>query len=91
MDIPDTYNSIIYATMMPADWINLYKNYLSLSERDDIHPLLKEVIKRTLLYRQPTPLSKTVYTDDRAPIEWVTHSLILNFILAGSMENIQEK
>jgi spermidine synthase len=91
MDIPDTYNSIIYATMIPADWINLYKNYLSLSERDDIHPLLKEVIKRTLLYRQPTPLSKTVYTDDRAPIEWVTHSLILNFILAGSMENIQEK
>ena len=91
MDIPDTYNSIIYATMMPADWINLYKNYLNLSERDDIHPLLKEVIKRTLLYRQPTPLSKTVYTDDRAPIEWVTHSLILNFILAGGMEDIQEK
>lgn len=92
MDIPDTYNSIIYATMMPADWMNLYKNYLSLSERDDIHPLLKEVIKRALLYRQPTPLSKTAfYTDDRAPIEWVTHSLILNFILAGGMEDTQEK
>jgi len=88
MDIPDTYNSIIYATVQPTDWKNLYQNYVNLTESKETHPLLLETMKRALLYRQLTPQSKTVYTDDRAPIEWVTHSLILNFILAGGMDGL---
>jgi hypothetical protein len=30
-----------------------------------------------------------VFTDDRAPIEWLTNSLILNFLLDSGTETLQ--
>jgi hypothetical protein len=30
-----------------------------------------------------------VFTDDKAPIEWLTNNLIVNFLLQGDVENLQ--
>ena len=30
-----------------------------------------------------------VFTDDRAPIEWLTNNLVINFILHGDVESLQ--
>jgi hypothetical protein len=38
---------------------------------------------------QPTPDSSTVYTDDWAPVEWLTNDMVLNFVLFGEMEDLQ--
>jgi spermidine synthase len=90
MDVPGSFNSIIYATLQPAGWQDLEQNYQRLSQGGGAHPLLLESLARALLNRQPTPAAASpVFTDDRAPIEWYTHGLILNFVLSGGTEEIQ--
>jgi spermidine synthase len=89
MDVPDTFNSIIYATVTPTSVENLYNNLLYLYTRKDVHPLLIDAIQRAVVFQQPTPQSATVYTDDLAPIELVTNQMILNFVFFGDMESIQ--
>jgi spermidine synthase len=89
MDVPGSFNSIIYATVQPSSWDNLLANYQLLSSRGDVHPLLLESMERAWLNQQQLETSKLVFTDDRAPIEWITHSLILNFVLSGGTEELQ--
>ena len=85
MDVPGTFNSIIYATAQPGSWEALAENY-ALLEASDADPLLLESIARAWAYRQPTPPAETVFTDDRAPIEWLTNALILRYVVGGSRE-----
>jgi len=89
MDIPDTFNSILYATAQPSEINDLYQNFLALLTREDIHPLLIHAIERTIVYQQPIAQSNTVYTDDLAPVEWITNSLVLRFIFSEQMETIK--
>ncbi len=89
MDVPDTFNSIIYATVQPTEITNLYKNYVDLQSRVNVHPLLIESIQRFIVYQQPTPHSGTVFTDDWAPIEWITNNMVLNYVLSGRVEDLK--
>jgi hypothetical protein len=89
IDIPGTFNSIIYATMQPTSVENLYQNLLQLSDQQDVHPLLIEAMKVTAANLQPTSESTIVFTDDLAPIEWITNSMVLRFMLFGDMEILQ--
>jgi predicted membrane-bound spermidine synthase len=89
MDLPNTFNSIIYATAQSTDIQNLYDNYLYLKTRPNIHPLLLDSIQRVVANQQPLPNNPTVFTDDRAPIEWITNNMVLNFVLFGNMKEIQ--
>jgi predicted membrane-bound spermidine synthase len=89
MDIPDTFNSIIYATVQPTRIQDLYDNLLYLLTLKNVHPLLLDAIQRVVVYQQPTPHSDVVFTDDWAPIEWITNELVLRFVLSGGTENLQ--
>lgn len=89
MDIPDTFNSVVIATVQPTQVKDLYQNYLYLRSRSDIHPLLMDSITRLIVNLQPTPDSQVVFTDDHAPIEWITNSMVLNYVLFGDMEKIK--
>lgn len=89
MDIPDTFNSIIYATVQPTNIENLYNNLLALYPQKDVHPLLIDAIELMVTNQQPVPDSQVVYTDDWAPIEWITNSMVLNYLLAGDMEALK--
>jgi spermidine synthase len=89
MDIPNTFNSMIYATLQPTATVNLEKNLASLAGRQDVNVLLNDSITLTLDNLQPAPQDTVVFTDDRSPIEWITNTMILNFILQGEMETIQ--
>lgn len=89
MDVPNSFNSIIYATVQPTSIENLYANLLYLYTRQDIHPILIEAIELTVVYQQPTPKSLAVYTDDLAPIEWITNNMVLKFVLGGDLEDLQ--
>jgi hypothetical protein len=42
----------------------------------------------TVLNMQPTPPKSIVYTDDWAPVEFVTNKMVLNFVLFGDMRQI---
>jgi hypothetical protein len=89
MDIPDTFNSILYAPLQPTQIENLYENLTYLESRPDVHPLLLESVQRVVAFQQPSPASEVVYTDDWAPIEWITNDMVLNFVLFGGMEKLQ--
>ena len=89
MDIPYTLNSIIYATKQPTDADFLAANFVQLYESGDTHPLLLDAMKTTWEYQQPGYEITTVFTDDLAPIEWITNDMILGFMLGGDVSSLQ--
>jgi hypothetical protein len=89
MDVPNTFNSIIYATNQPTHIENLYQNLIYLYTRPDSHPLLVEALELIVQNQQPVVDAGIVYTDDRAPIEWITNSMVLNYVLFGDMETLR--
>ncbi|MCJ7585323.1 MAG: fused MFS/spermidine synthase [Anaerolineales bacterium] len=89
MDIPGTFNSMLYATLQPTDAANLDHNLLALSMRADVPPLLLESISLAWENLQPAPQHTTVFTDDLAPIEWITNNMILDFVLHGEIKTLQ--
>jgi len=90
MDIPNTLNSIVYATKQPTSADDLIRNYNILATRGDVHPLLKAAMSSAIVNMQPGYETTQVFTDDKAPIEWLTNNLIVNFLLHGDVEALQE-
>lgn len=89
MDVPESFNSMIYATVQPTQIGNLYQNLLYLYTQKDVHPLLVASLERVVMNQQPTPQSAVVFTDDWAPIEWITNNMVLNYLLFGDMQALQ--
>lgn len=88
MDVPYSFNTIVYATLQPTKIENLYANYEYL-QAAGAHPLLLSAANITILNLQPTPDSRTVFTDDLAPIELITNQLVLDFVLNGGVEGLK--
>ncbi len=89
MDIPHTLNSIVYASIQPTRTENLFANYNTLAMRGDVHPLLLTAMSATIANLQSGYETTQVFTDDRAPIEWLTNNLILNFLLRGDVNTLK--
>ncbi len=89
MDIPNTFNSMVHATVQPTTVGNLYQNFNLLYARGDVHRLLLESITRTLINIAPTPEGSMVLTDDLAPVEWIINNMVINFILTGGVDELQ--
>jgi spermidine synthase len=88
VDVPYTFNTIIYATVQTTSAENLVANELALIG-EDAPPLLLDVIQRAIENLQPTPASTVVFTDDWAPIEQLTNAIALRFIFSGSVESLR--
>ncbi|MGD0611578.1 MAG: fused MFS/spermidine synthase [Anaerolineales bacterium] len=89
MDIPNTFNSMLYATLQPTTSQDLEANLSALYLRGGVHPLLLDSMALTLVNLQPAPAQTMVFTDDLAPIEWITNNMILNFIMNGGMNTLK--
>jgi spermidine synthase len=85
VDVPDTFNTIIFATAQPTTIGDLAGNLAAL-RASSAPPLLLDVLRRTILNLQPTPESDVVFTDDWAPIEQLTNSMAIRFILRGELD-----
>ena len=85
VDVPGTFNTIIYATMQETSPENLVYNVLTLEEQGAPEVLL-EVINRAISNLQPAPGPGIVFTDDMAPIEKLTNSIVIEFALNESLE-----
>ena len=90
IDVPDTFNSVLVATVQPTQPTNLAENYELIRNDPAIHSLLKDVLGRTILNLQPTPASTVVFTDDKAPVEALTNSIVIRFVLSGSFLGLSE-
>ncbi len=87
MDVPDTFNSILVATVQPTAAANLAANLAALPPA--AHPLLRDALQRGLESLQPTVLSDIVFTDDVAPVEQLTNSIVINFVLGQGLEYLK--
>jgi spermidine synthase len=88
-DVPNTFNSIIFATVQPTRPENLMSNLVLMD--DHVPALLRKTVTRTIANLQPTPVSKIVFTDDVAPVEQLTNSIVIRFILSGSVYQLEVK
>jgi spermidine synthase len=88
VDVPDTFNSILFATVRPTRAENLQANLARMG--DDVPPLLKSALARAIQNLQPTPASRIVFTDDVAPVEQLTNSIVINFILSGGVYQLEK-
>jgi hypothetical protein len=86
IDIPNSFNSIIFATSKPTEVTNLYQNYRYLKDNPGTAPILLESMEVALSSLKPAPQPGEVFTDDRAPIEWITNNMVLNFLLSNEMD-----
>lgn len=89
IDIPGTFNSIVYATVQPTLVENLYANIVALETGGQVHPILMDSLRIAGAYQQPLPAGTLVFTDDRAPIELITNEMVLNFVLFGDVESLR--
>lgn len=89
VDLPGTFNSLIYATVQPTDPANLDANLVYLTQRGDVSPLILYPLKIILENYQLAPTGGQVFTDDHAPIEWITNIMVLRFLFSGETEVLQ--
>jgi len=89
MDVPNSFNSVIFATVQPTQVSNLYQNLAALTANKDTPALLLETMQTTVASLQPTPPKTAIFTDDLAPIEWITNRMILNFVFSGKVEELK--
>jgi len=89
VDVPDSFNTILFATRTPTEPANLRANFDTLLARPDTPRLLLEAMATALTNLQPVTQSGPVFTDDYAPVEWITNAMILDFFLTGDMEEMQ--
>ncbi|MCC6617208.1 MAG: fused MFS/spermidine synthase [Anaerolineae bacterium] len=87
MDVPLSFNTILVATVKPSDSTNLDANLAALPA--DASPLLRQTLELAAASRVPVAPSDLVFTDDRAPVERLVDSLVLNFLLSGGAEQLR--
>jgi spermidine synthase len=90
VDVPGTFNTMVYATVQPTEAVNLERNLESLQEAG-APPLLLDVVRRAADNLQPTHASGVAFTDDRAPVETLVNSIVIRFVLAGQLETLSVK
>lgn len=89
MDVPASFNSVIYATKQPTSYENLAENFYQLNNSADIQPFMLEAISLALAYRQPFPAATIVFSDERAPVEWMVNNMVLQYVLSGEYEELK--
>jgi spermidine synthase len=86
MDVPLSFNTILVATNQPTQNTNLVDNLDNLPA--DSNPILRDALILGTQHLVPTQMSDTIFTDDRAPVETLVDSLVLNFLLAGGADQL---
>lgn len=89
MDIPGTLNTMIFATKQKTEAVNLAANLLAISQDKSVHPLLISAMQTTFANLKPGFDTTQVFTDDRAPIEWIVNDMVVHFVLSGGVEYLQ--
>lgn len=79
IDVPGTLNTILVATKQPTTVGNLTANLARMGDGAD--PLLREVVATAAANIAPIGSDGTVMTDDLAPIESISDSIIVRYML----------
>ncbi len=75
IEIPGSFNTVLVATVRPTVPENLQANRVDLED-----PALRAIADEALANLRPIPSGGIVLTDDRAPVEAITHAVILSYL-----------
>jgi spermidine synthase len=89
LDVPGSLNTMIYATVSPTSIDDFVKNLDRLKKVGSIHPLLIEVMSTATANLGDDYEKTEIFTDDRAPIEWIVNDMVLKFVFKGGLEYLQ--
>jgi len=84
-DLSETFNTILFATNQPTTLENFTANYLLLHDSPAPPQLLLDIMASTYAGLQDSPALTTEFTDDLAPIEGITNSMVLHFLLSDEL------
>ena len=87
MDVPYSFNTVLVATVQPTTDENLAANFVNLPV--DANPVLRDTLALAVDSLVPIHQSELVFTDDRAPVETLVDSLVVNFLLSGGIDQLQ--
>jgi predicted membrane-bound spermidine synthase len=83
IDVPNSYNAIVVATVQPTTADNLIANLPGLEGDTFLHPTALQAAANL----RPTQPGTVIFTDDRAAIEWMTNALLFDFVLKGDADS----
>jgi len=86
IDVPNAYNTILVATFQPTTPQNLRDNLAALPA--GASPVLRQVLQDAVMSLRPTVASDLVLTDDRAPVEMIVDSMVIDFLLHGGINEL---
>ena len=75
VDVPGSFNSIVYATNQPTSLENLRANLNAMPAEP-----LRSIAEQALAHMRPLHPGSPVFTDDRAPVERLTNEIMLSFL-----------
>ena len=87
LDVPNTLNTILVATMQPTQTNNLQGNLAALNP--DEHPILHDMLTQGVEALVPTTPSDLVFTDNHAPVELLVDSIVINFLFEGNLDTLR--
>ncbi|MGD1995416.1 MAG: fused MFS/spermidine synthase [Anaerolineae bacterium] len=76
MDVPASFNTIVVATVQPTEPENLLANRPLLEA-----PTLQAIVDEAQANLRPIEFGSVAFTDDRAPVEMLTHAVMLDYVL----------
>lgn len=83
IDVPNSFNAVVVATIQPSEAGNLLANLPLLEDNNFLH----ETALRAAANIRPTKAGPVVFTDDRAAIELMTNALVIDHILQSVLGN----
>lgn len=86
MDVPNSFNSILVATIRPTAVENLFANVAALPP--ETHPLLRSALDQGARAVRPTVASGPIFTDDVAPVELISNSILINYFLTDGLQTL---
>jgi spermidine synthase len=78
VNLPDTFNTVLVATLQETSADDLHQNAALAG-----HSLVSQTADRALANLYVLAGDGTVFTDDRAPVESMTNAIILRYLLKG--------
>jgi predicted membrane-bound spermidine synthase len=78
INVRETFNAVVVATVQPTEPTNLAANLPGMA-----HPLLTGAAQRAIADLRPVAPGPTVFTDDKAPVEYLTNLVLLRYFLFG--------
>ncbi|MDY7039990.1 MAG: fused MFS/spermidine synthase [Chloroflexota bacterium] len=76
VDVPETFNSMVVATVQETRSENLTANLPEITD-----PFLRDVVARAAVHLRPMTGAGPVLTDDRAPVEQLSNLVVLRYVL----------